>query len=91
MEDIQVTGIIPFGYVTALIEIGCKDICVLINCPVLDGGHIVRLDFGNLPEATVQEIDLKIESPSRHILIKILQVRVFVNRFKKRMPTIMFG
>ena len=44
------------------------------------------IDFGAGHEAFVQEINLQVERPALHILIKICEIGGVVNRFKTGSP-----
>jgi hypothetical protein len=44
-----------------------------------------------LVQPVVQKKDLQIKTPSRHILIEIVQIRIVVHILKLRYPTIMLA
>lgn len=79
MEDVEVALVVTVANVTAMMEMGRKDVCIFVDRAVLNGGLLVSPDFVHLPEAAVQEIDLQVKRPSRHILVKVAQVGIVIH------------
>ena len=68
-----------------------KDARVLIDGAVLDDVDFTLRDLHHFLEALVQEVDLQVEWPARHVGIEVLQIGVVVHGLKPRAPPVMFG
>ena len=68
-------------------EVWGKNAGILVNGPVLDDILSGIADIYHFLESLVQKIDLKVERPTRHVVVKIFKVRVVVNRFILRDPS----
>lgn len=90
IKNVVVTPVIALVYKTALIKIRRKNVSVLVNGSVLYCGPVVVPDLIHLFKTTVQKIDLNVKRPSRHVLIKISHVWVFIHSLKQGMPPVMF-
>lgn len=75
----------------ALIEVSGEYEGVFIDRPVLNGGGVIGFYLGELPEAAVEKIYLKMKRPPVHIFIKILEIRVFIDRLVQGIPAVMPG
>src|SRR5258706_13915622 len=89
MEDVEIALVIAVVDVTAGMKILREDMSVFINGAVLDDCPFAFADHAHLVEATVQKIYLQMKCPSRHIFIKIAEVRIVFNRLVQRSPAIM--
>jgi hypothetical protein len=49
------------------------------------------MDLQQLIQPVIQEEDLQIKTPSRHVLIEIVQIRIVINILKLRYPTIVLA
>lgn len=90
MKDVQVTLVIPFRYVTTLVQVGRKNVRILVDCSILNGRFVAVLDFVYLFEPAIQKIDLDVKCPFCHIVIKVSEVRICVNRLVEWVPSIVF-
>ena len=63
--------------------------CVLIYGPVLDDDVIALGDLHHILESLVQEVNLEIERPPFHILIKISEIWIEVNRLELWRPSVL--
>jgi hypothetical protein len=45
----------------------------------------------NLAEPAVQEVNLQVEGPTRHVVIKLVEVGILVHLFKVGLPAIVLG
>src|SRR5258706_7543376 len=88
VEKIEVALVITVADVATGMEIGGKDVCVFVNRTVLDNGLFAIPDFPDLIKPAVEEVNLKMERPSRHVIIKILEVRILVNGLIQRRPPV---
>ncbi len=88
VEKIEVTLVVTVADVATGMEIGGKDVCVFVNRTVLDNGLFAIPDFPDLIKPAVEEVNLKMERPSRHVIIKILEVRILVNGLIQRRPPV---
>ena len=91
VEDVEITLIIALAYVAALMQVGCKNMSIFIDGTILNNGFLAFADLPHLVKPAVQKINLQMKGPARHVVIKIPQVRVVINRFVKGCPVIMFG
>jgi hypothetical protein len=74
----------------ALVQITGENVSIFIDGSILDSHRCIGADFIDLSKATVQEIDLKVEGPSCHIMVEITQVGILVYGFVESNPTVMF-
>lgn len=72
-------------------KVGRKDASILKDCTVLDDVFIALTNLNHFFEALVEEINLKVERPSRHITIEIVEVRIVFYWLKTRRPIISFA
>ena len=69
-------------------QVRCKDARILIYGAVLDDHLVAVSDVHHVLEPLVEEINLQIERPSFHILVKISQIWVKIYRLELRRPTV---
>src|SRR5882762_8844862 len=72
-------------------QVGREDMRILINGPVLDHRLGPRVDLQQLVQPAVQKEDLQVERPARHVLIKIVQVRIMIHILELRDPFVMLA
>lgn len=72
-------------------KVGRKDASILKDCTVLDDVFIALTNLYHFFEALVEEINLKVERPSRHITIEIVEVRIVFYWLETRRPIISFA
>src|SRR5512138_3479104 len=71
-------------------KVRCKDISILVDGPVLDYCLFRFFYLEYLAESRIKEVDLQVEGPSLHILIKIIQVRIVIDIFIMWSPSVLF-
>lgn len=71
-------------------KVGRKNASILKDCAVLDDVFIALTNFNHFFESLVEEINLKVERPSRHITIEIVEIRIVFYWLKTRRPIISF-
>jgi len=74
-----------------VVEVGGENVGIFVNGAVLHHGDITLQNFENLLISVVQEIDLKIERPALHVVVKICEVGVVFGALKMRDPTELSG
>lgn len=84
MKNIEITLVVAVINVLTLVQIGGKDVSILVNGTVLNDGPLAFADLPHLVKPTVQKINLQVKRPARHVFIEIAQVWILVDRFKKR-------
>ena len=75
-------------------QIGRENVGIFVNGPVLNNaftGLLQLFDALGLAKATIEEIDLEVEGPAGHIVVKILQIRIIVYVFQKHFPAEMLS
>src|SRR5690606_14423697 len=72
------------------VKVGSEDVSILVNRTILNDGFSALPDLKNLTETAVEEVYLKVERPSFHLMVKIVKIRVVYNVFKMRLPLEMF-
>lgn len=75
----------------ALVQVSGKNVSIFINGSVLNNGLFAFADLPHLIKPAVQKVDLQMKRPTRHVVIKIAQVRIVINRFVKGSPAVMPG
>jgi hypothetical protein len=91
MKDVQITLVISITDVAALVKVGRENVSVFVNGSILNDGFIAVADLVYLIKPTVQEIDLQVKSPTRHVGIEILEVRIVVYGFIQGCPSVVPG
>ena len=76
---------------TTGVEISGEDMRVFVNRTVLNNRFLAVPDFPDLIKPAVEKVNLKMERPSRHVFVKILEVRIVVDRFIQRHPPVVPG
>jgi hypothetical protein len=64
---------------------------VFIDRPVLDHRLGAGMDLQQLVETVVKEINLQVEAPTRHVLIKVIQIGIVIDIFELGYPAIMLA
>lgn len=59
-------------------QVGRKDVCIFINGSILNNGFIAFADLPHLIKPAVQKINLEMECPARHVIIKIAQIWIVI-------------
>ena len=77
---------IPVGHKTHGMQVGRKDVGILINGSILNDVLAAFPNLENLSEARVQEINLQVEGPTLHGAVKVIQVGILSYRFKMGFP-----
>jgi len=90
MEDVEITLIVTVADVATIVKVSSKDIGILVDGAVLNGGPVISTDFIDLPEPAIQKKDLQVERPPGHILIEVAQIRIVIHGFIERKPVVMF-
>jgi hypothetical protein len=72
-------------------KVGCKNVSIFINGPVLNYSFSSIPDLYQLIQAAIQKIDLQLKAPAGHVLIKIIEVRIMLYIFKMGNTFLMFG
>jgi hypothetical protein len=67
-------------------EVGCEDVGILIDCPILYHGLLSLKDIENLLISVVKKVNLQVEGPSLHVMIEILQIGVVFRAFEMGFP-----
>ena len=68
-------------------QVGSKNISILIYCPILNYGFISLPDLHDLPETAVQKIYLQVKRPALHVLIETMEIGIGLNIFIMRFPS----
>ena len=68
-----------------------KDTGILKDGTVLNNGLLGMGNLYHLFETLVQEVNLKVERPTFHVGIEVLQIRVIVNGFEPGGPSVTMG
>ena len=79
------------GHQAHRVEVGRENVCVFVDGPVLNDGLALFLHLDQLRETRLQEVDLQVEGPPRHVLVEIVQVRVVVHLFEVGGVAVVFG
>lgn len=79
LKNIKIALIILISQVTTLMKIGCKDMCIFIDRPILYRNPVATVYFIHLSEPAVQKIDLQVKRPSLHVTIKVTEVGVLLH------------
>ena len=72
-------------------EVWGKNIGILINRTILNDRFARFSDLKDLVKPGIEELDLKVERPTLHICIKIVQVRIIIDILIMRFPHEMFA
>jgi hypothetical protein len=64
---------------------------VFVDGSVLDDVFVLAPKAVDLAEAAVQEVDLEVEGPPHHVVVKLVEVGVFVHFFKVGLPSVVLG
>ena len=88
MKDVKIALIVAVGNMMALVQVGSENVGVLVNRAVLDNRFFALSDLMDLIEPAVEKINLQVERPSGHVVIKIAEIGVMVNRFVEGRPSI---
>ena len=91
VEEVAVVLEIAVGHHSLIVEVGREDTCVLVDSTVLNDVLVGLAYFDNILEALVEEIDLQVERPARHILVEISEIGVILYALEAWFPAIMFG
>lgn len=70
-------------------QVGCEYVCVLVDGAVLYYLIAGTANLHNLVETAIEEVYLQVETPSLHVFIKIIQIRIIIHIFKMGLPAIM--
>lgn len=87
LKQLKIVLKIPLRHQAHRVQIRRKNIRILINCAVLHHRRIALQNPQNLLVPIIQKINLQIERPPLHIMIKITQIRIIVCRLIMRLPT----
>ncbi len=90
MKNVKVALIVTIVDISTSMKIIGKDVSIFVDRPVLNGWPFTASDFANLSKAAIQEVNLKMECPSGHIIVEVAQIWILVNRFKQGVPSIVF-
>ena len=86
VKQVAVVVIIAAAHKPHIVQVGGKDVGIFVYRAVLYNYIVAPADLNYVAEALVQEIDLQVERPSLHILVKICEIGVVVNWFKAGSP-----
>src|SRR5690606_28889862 len=87
LKDTDVIFKIPCTHQSHVVQAVRKDVGDLVYRRVMNHVDLFDLKFYDMLETTVQKEDLQIESPSFHITVEILQIRIVFYSFKLRFVT----
>ena len=90
VKQTLVIGIIPFGEKVAFIEVGRKNVGILVDGAVLYCRIVTSLDRFELIETGIQKVYLQVKGPALHVFVKIRQVGIVIYCLKFSLPTVMF-
>jgi hypothetical protein len=72
-------------------QVGRKDVGILINGSVLNNIDSTFANFQYLAIPTVEEVYLEIKTPTFHLGVKVIQIRIVHHILKVRFPFIVLG
>ena len=87
VEQVEIIVEIAGRHQAHVVEVGRKNVGILVDGAVLNDSAIALKDFQNLPIPAVEEENLKIERPAVHVVVKITQVGIVVGAFVVYLPT----
>jgi hypothetical protein len=70
------------------VQVWGKDVSIFVDGPVLNDLFSGLPDPDDLTETAVKEIDLKVEGPSLHVLVEIVEIGIVVHIFILCLPAI---
>ena len=91
VEQVEIIVEIAGRHQAHVVEVGRKNVGILVDGAVLNDSAIALKDFQNLPIPAVEEENLKIERPAVHVVVKITQVGIIVGAFVVYLPTELFA
>ena len=91
VEEVGVVLEVPAAHQAHVVEVGGEDAGVLVDGAVLHYDFLRVRYLHHVLEPLVQEIDLEVERPPRHVLIEVGEVGVEVYRFILGRPAVMRG
>jgi len=91
VKQCEVIFEVTCGHQAHAVEVRCEDIGILIDGPVLDDIFARLADLDDLAEPAVQKIDLQVERPALHVLVKVIEIGIIIHVFILGFPGIMLG
>ena len=73
------------------VEIGREDARILKDGAVLDNDVVLPGDIHDILEALVEEVDLEVERPARHVGVEVIEIGVELDGFEVGLPSIVAG
>jgi len=73
------------------VQVGGEDAGIFVNGAVLNDGFLAALDIDHLAEAAVEKEDLQVEGPTRHVLVKVEEIRVVLHVLVMGFPPVVFS
>ena len=70
-------------------QVGSKNICVLIYGTVLDDLFSRLTDLNDLTETAVEEIDLQVKGPALHVLVEVIEIGIVIHILILGFPAVM--
>ena len=88
LKEFHVGLEVPVGEIAHLMVVGGEDVHALVDAPVLDDILVGMSEFQQVLEALLEEVNLKVEGPSRYVFVVVFEVRVIVHGLKLCCPAI---
>ena len=82
LEEVRIVVEVAVRHVALSVKVGRKDAGILKDRAVLYDVLVALAYLHHLLKALVEEIDLQVERPSRHVLIEVVKIGVVLHRFK---------
>ena len=90
-KELLVGVVVARAHQAHVVQVGRKNIGVFVDGAVLNHVFALTPYAVNLAEPAVQEVNLQVEGPSRHVVIKLVEVGILVHLFKVGLPAIVLG
>lgn len=91
VEELGVVIKIAVGHHTHIVEVGGEDAGVLKDGAVLHHDVLSLGDGHYILETLVEEIDLQVERPPRHVGVEVCKVGIVFHGLKFRRPAVVLG
>src|SRR5690606_19514971 len=89
--QIEIACIISFTHQSCTVQVVRKNVSVFVYGSVLNYSGVTLLNLLNLPEPCIEEVDLQVKRPARHVIVKIAQVGIFIYRLVQGCPAVMLS
>lgn len=85
-EQIQVIVVVSPSHQAHVVQVAGKNVSIFVNGPILNDRFFSTQDRQNLLVSAVQKVNLQVERPTVHVVVKINEVRVVVGGFIVDVP-----